>query len=584
MAEIKQLFQVTTLPGIKRDGTILDGDNFSDGQWCRFQRGRPKKMGGFQQITDYLRGPVRDMVVWSRASMNSVFTFSTSKIETVLIDKDGLGSSILDRTPTTGFTANENIIWSTDTQYDDAVSSSGTVILAHASNSMLNIDDTTESKPFLGIASEDTVFTQITDCPPVSGGIFSVAPYTFVHGSDGFLAWSDTNQPQVWYTSAGNIGDAGADRITGAKIVKGLPLRSGSGVAGLLWSLDSVLRFDYTGGQEVFRFTHLSTQSSILAQNSVIEYDGVYFWIGIDRFMYCDGSKVDELPNQMNLNWFFDNLNYTQRQKVWAMKVPRYGEIWWFFPKGDATECTHAVIFNVREKTWYDTECHRSAGFYSQVFKYPVMSNADPSPYNRVLQLTSISGTISVGDTLRGVTSGVVGIVSFIYGSSYYVTLSESSLQYIAGEGVVDTTTSATATLSLTGDLYQTFLHEKGTDAVVGDSTTAIESYFTTADFGYPTGGAKQNDITGENRWTRLIRIEPDFLQSGTMDVTVMGKEFANASEVYSDPYYFESTTPKIDMREQRREIRLKFTSNQIGGHYEMGRIILHTELGDVRS
>jgi hypothetical protein len=51
--------------------------------------------------------------------------------------------------------------------------------------------------------------------------------------------------------------------------------------------------------------------------------------------------------NDINLNYFYDNVNYTQRQKVWGTKVPRYNEIWWFWPKGDATECTDVLIYNV---------------------------------------------------------------------------------------------------------------------------------------------------------------------------------------------------------------------------------------------
>jgi hypothetical protein len=53
---------------------------------------------------------------------------------------------------------------------------------------------------------------------------------------------------------------------------------------------------------------------------------------------------VKEIPNTFNQNYFFDNLNYAQRQKVYATKVSRYGEIWWFYPSGDSTECNDAVI------------------------------------------------------------------------------------------------------------------------------------------------------------------------------------------------------------------------------------------------
>ncbi len=580
MAEIKQLFQVTSLPGIKRDGTDLDGDQFIDGQWVRFQRGRPKKMGGYQLITDRLNGPIRDTLVWSRAAMNAIYNFSTSKIEMVLVDNNGLGSSVTDRTPV-GFTANDNFIWSTDTIYN--ATGSATAVIAHASASMANIDDDTPYLAYYGDASGNAAFVSVGTIGPsgtgVSGGAFCSPPYTFYHGSDGYLQWSDANQPTVLTT-----GDADEVRVTGAKIVKGLPLRSGSGPGALLWSLDSVIRLDYSGGQSLFRSSHLSTQTSILSQNSVIEYDGMYFWLGVDRFLVCDGGKVSELPNQMNINWFFDNLNYAQRQKVWAMKIPRYGEIHWFFPYGDAEECTNAVIYNVREQTWYDNTLTRGSGYYSQVFQYPVMADSLPSADEVAITLSSVSGTFTVGDSVTGVTSGTQGTISDIIGSTYYIHLSNVGEEFIELEGILDNTSAATATIATVIPLYSIFLHEKGTDAVIGEAVSAIESSFTTADFGYPTGGAKQNDITGLNRWTRLIRIEPDFLQTGDMSVVVAGREFANAPETESTPYIFTPETVKIDMREQRREIVLKFTSNTTGGHYEMGRVILHTEPGDVRS
>lgn len=581
MSEIKQLFQITTLPGIKRDGTVLDGDQCSDGQWVRFQRGRPKKMGGFQQISNTFIGPVRSCLVWSRGTLNAVYSFSPSHIEMVLVDGNGVGASIIDRTPA-GFTADNNYIWSNSTLYN--AGGSTTAVLAHASTSLSSIDDSTEFDPYYGDASGSSAFTVIAGTGPsaagVSGGVFCVAPYAFYIGSDGYIQWSDANQPTVLTT-----GDAGSGRITGAKLVKGLPLRSGSGPAALIWSLDSVIRMDYTaGGQSLFRFSHLSSQTSILAQNSVIEYDGLYFWVGIDRFLMCDGGQVKEVPNQMNINWFFDNLNFSQRQKVWAMKVPRFGEIMWFFPYGEATECTHCVIYNVREQTWYDNQVSRSAGFYPQILRYPVMSDSTPTPGKVVLVLSALSGTFSVNDILQGDSSDAIATIDSISGTSYYLTYQTTGLDFIAGEGITNTTASQTATADAVYKNYPLFTHEKGLDSIIGDQVTAIESYFITADFGYPTGGSQQNNITGLNRWTRLVRVEPDFLQEGNMSVEVYGREFASAPETVSDPYVFDPDTTKVDMREQQREIRLKFTSNEVGGFYEMGRVIIHTEPGDIRS
>jgi len=53
MAE--KIVQIKSLPGIKRDGTKFEGDQYVDGQWVRFQRGLPRKIGGYRAISKYLR-------------------------------------------------------------------------------------------------------------------------------------------------------------------------------------------------------------------------------------------------------------------------------------------------------------------------------------------------------------------------------------------------------------------------------------------------------------------------------------------------------------------------------------------------
>jgi len=504
------VFTLIPQAGIKRDGTLLEGEYCSDGEWVRFQRGKAKKMGGYRRITDQLTGPIRKFMLWSRKDLNSCISFSQSKIETLLVDSKLVGNDIHDRTPA-GFVSDSDNVWTADTQYDDAVGSQGTIVVAHCNQSMSNIDDDRATKPYWAMANSATSqFVTIADAPAVSGGVFSVAPYTILYGSDGLVSWSDVNQPQVWSTSA-IPGDAGSDRVTGSKIVCGLPLRAGQ-TAAMLWSLDSVIRMDYVGGSAIWKFATVSTQSSILAQNSVIEYDGIYFWIGIDRFLYFDTS-VKEIPNDLNQNWFFDNMNYEYRQKIWVTKIPRFGEIIWHYPRGDSTECNAAIVFNVRLKTWYDFSLSRAAGYYSQIVQWPVWAGSEPEP------------------------SGKYG-------------------------------------------LYQ---HEFGKNAVIGDKEMAICSSFTTQNFGMPTGGVGDS-AQGVSRWSRLTRVEPDFIQSGDMTVSVLGYEFAQSSPEPETKYTFAEHTGKVDMREQRRHILLKFESNTLNGFFEAGKVIIHTEPGDNRS
>ena len=580
MAEIKELRQIVSLPGIRRDGTQLDGDFFTDGQWTRFYRGRPKKMGGYQEVTTPVPGPIRAVQVWSRNQLNAIISASQFGITQSNVDENGGAGTSYDRTPTV-FTDFDGC-WTIDTMYDDAVGSQGTIILAHRNNALNNIDEPTDYPVYFGLASDTAAFQPILGLN-VSGGIVTVHPYLVYYGSDGLVGWSDANQPQKL-----TGGDAGSDRITGAKVVKGLPFRSGSGPAAMLWSLDSVIRMDYVGGNAIFRFSTISAQSSILAQNSVIEYDGDYYWIGIDKFMAYAGGKVQELPNQMNKNWFFDNLNFAHRQKIWATKVPRFGEIIWFFPFGSSTECNKAVVFNINEKTWYDFELSRTAGYYSQVFHYPIWAG-DSSNFAVRLELEDVVGTFAEGDIIVGASSEAKALILQVEdpGSLIVQDITSPSARapnFVVNEEINSSTNLATATTAKVIPIYSNYVHEKGYNAVTANNEIALPAFFDTADFGYPTGGAQQNDIKGLNRWTRLIRVEPDFVMSGDMELRVIGREFAQSQDTISEPFTFDQDTDKIDMREQRRQIRLRFESNTLNGNFEMGRVILHTEPGDIRS
>lgn len=575
MAEIVNLFQIVSTPGIRRDGTLLDSDHFGDGQWVRFQRGRPKKMGGFREISGELTGPVRATQMWSRGLIHSLYSFSSSRVEILQVDRNGVGNSIYDITPA-GHVDNPEVMWSVDNMYDDAVGSKSTIIVAVPTRSLSNIDDPTANQVYYGVAGTTNQMVPIPGLT-CSGGIVCIAPYLVYYGSDGLVGWSDVNQPQTL-----NSGDAGTARVTGAKVVKALPMKTSSGPGAILLSLDSVILMQYVGGNAIFRFTTVSSQSSVLSPNSMVEYDGKYYWIGVDRFLGCAGGQVMELPNSENINWFFDNLNWAHSQKVWAMKVPRYGEIWWFYPRGSATECTHAIIYNVRENCWYDCELARGSGYYSQVFRFPMMVSSTARGGVIRAQITASSGSFQSSDSLMGVTSGATFTVLKVETNNYYqLSVQQGGVSPVLGEGISNLSRPGSGTLILTKGLYSAFSHEWGFDAVYPDRTVAIPSFIETSDFGLPTGGTNVGQDRGANRNTRIIRVEPDFLQSGRMTFTVRGRKHPADHDVISEEFEFLPETSVVDLREQRRLIRLRFESNCRGGNYEMGRTILHLEPGD---
>lgn len=365
--------------GIKRDGTRFEGDFYVDGQWVRFQRGLPRKMGGYRATSTELTGITRGMHQFSSGGILYTHMGNGDYLDAVRLDNNGNASPVYDRTPS-AFAANPNNMWQFDVLFDTITTDQ--TLIAHAAPNLAEIDNETARPIYAGAVKGLSALTA-TSGPSVSGGVCVLHPFVTAFGSDGYFAWSAPNNPNDWTTVSGG-GDA---YITGQKIVCGLPSRGGSGStpSGIYWSLDSVIRVYYTGSVTKFAFDTVSTSSSILSSQAAIEYDGIFYWAAIDRFMMYNGV-VREVPNVMNLNFFFDNLNWQYRQKAFAFKVPRWGEIWWCFPFGRSTECNWAVVYNVREGSWYDTPLPnggRSAAIYAAVYHHPLMTgvSADAGTY-----------------------------------------------------------------------------------------------------------------------------------------------------------------------------------------------------------
>lgn len=528
---------IRSQPGIKRDGTKFEGDFYVDGQWVRWQRGLPRKIGGYRVINRYLSEISRGVKTYTENSYTYFHSGSAGLVERFRINSSGVSSLISNRTPLSLQVSDQNL-WQFDVIYDSQGVPPVNLIVAQVAPNANCICNTDGGQLFVGNLTGTNLLTEVTTFPigaNVTGGVCVLHPYLTYFGHDGFLGWSVAGDP----TDLTGVGSGNA-RIAAQKIVRGLPLRGGPGnaPAGLYWSADAVIRASFVGGVQIFQFDTISSNSSILSAASVIEYDGIYFWAGTDRFLMFNGV-VREVPNNLNINYFFDGLNRAAAQKVFAYKIPRYGEIWWCYPRGDATECTNAVIYNIKENTWYDTELPnggRSAGEWSPVYAAPLLCGVALSDFVPNTRITE-------NDDIRITEDGNTRAIQ-------------------PEEG------------------YKVWQHESGVNEIDGQNISAVPSWFETADMSFLVGGNPQS------KWLRVEMIEPDFVQSENMTVQLTGRTNAKAGEVKgperiiyatpSDPY-----EQVVWFKEERRELRFKFTSNTINGDYQMGQVIAHVEPAD---
>ena len=294
---------IQSKPGIQRDGTLLAGDGYVDGIWTRFQRGLPRKMHGYRQVTPTLPEVPYGMRADLKGSSIYLHIGSASKLTQVVTDQQGLFSNQFDRTPV-GFFPDTSHVWGLDT-YQETLG--GTLqIIGAAPRTLIDIASDVEVPIYYGDLAGSAPLAQAFSGDPeplVSGGVVSLWPFFMGYGSDGTVKWTAPNDLTVWNTTY---------HVSGSKIVKGMPLRGNStGPAVILWSLTDVIQGQYIGvdpalpTNHVFRFSTLATQSSVLSSQGIIDYGGVYYWVGVDSFMMFNGV-VTEVPNNMNINWFFD--------------------------------------------------------------------------------------------------------------------------------------------------------------------------------------------------------------------------------------------------------------------------------------
>lgn len=375
MVESYKIFPLRALPGIKKDGTSTEGQYWNDGLWTRFYRGLPRSILGWRSMTNAYPGPSRGLFVnLDGSGFLDIFSGSANNLTVGQFTTAGFGSGVTDITPV-GFSANAANVWQLDSFYNQN-GGGYTALISHAAPNLIDIsssaarpiyykDITTTTPPVAATDGSSNVVT-------VSGGILALAPYTVAYGSNGLVQWSNQGDPSIFPPNQ-------QANPVATKIVKGLAVRGSSAPAALLWSIDSLVLMSFVGGDVTFTFETISDQSSVLSSSAMVEKDGIYYWPGIDRWFVYNGSLV-ELPNEINSDFFFKNLNFAQRQKVFGFKIPRWGEVWWCFPLGTATECNHAVIYNTRENTWYDTALPtdgRSAAYFAQSWQYPVIFGAN---------------------------------------------------------------------------------------------------------------------------------------------------------------------------------------------------------------
>lgn len=142
---------------------------------------------------------------------------------------------------------------------------------------------------------------------------------------------------------------------------------------------NTVYSMRYVGGNEVFRFDIVATNTSAVSQHCAVNVNEIVYWQGLDDFYMYDGV-VRPLNSSLE-EYVFDQdseglLNFDQKEKVYCGVNKAYSEIMWLYPAGDSLEINRYVILNFADNLWYDGTLERTIWVDKNVFDSPFALNA----------------------------------------------------------------------------------------------------------------------------------------------------------------------------------------------------------------
>ncbi len=526
--------------GILRDGTTFQDEYCVDGQWIRFVGGKIKKMKGQRALINSPDHNIKYLNVLF-ANNNTYLFYATSN--SILRLNLNLTTNTLNNELNL-LTNNVNINLTTVTSVTFVMDQIPYIAFLRT----LNATDMLSTLPgilYYKKLNDDSNLTNADiNTNLISGGILFSSPCLYLYGNNGTILRSRTNDPLIF-----EGGDSAIYTISSDKLIFGASVRGGSNAPSFLfWTANSVIYLtNVADGKDVsipvdFQKEVVTNNSSLMSSRSIVQYDSLFFWLGTDRIFVYNGI-VDSIPNTINLEYFFDNVDLSKRQLIFGYKIARYGEVRWAYPEiqyknNPNIGCTRELVYNVRENSWYDTVIQRDC-------------------------VTVYEGTgdiFSFGDSCT----------NYPYNfDNRYLAIWKQEV------GVAEV---------------------RGGEHEIDVTTTPIPSFFTTPFYGFVTFNPAKNGNAIE-KYIVLDQIEPDFpvsppyerTEDDTLIITINYQKYAGTSITRTAPITFnlanlpdegELNLGKIDFRVQGRFMNITFSCSY---PYAVGTVLLNFKEGDAQ-
>lgn len=245
----------------------------------------------------------------------------------------------------------------------------------------------------------------------VSDGIL----VTFGHDVENKIFASDQGNYTQWTASSTN--QVFEDIIEGAgRFISHVPIDGSN----LIFTEQQTYTFKYIGLPNVWQVKLLDASIGLIAPMARCSVNGIAYWMGQENFYMFRGGKPETIPSNIGpqasiLRYVYNDLNYSQRFKIFMWYNEKFDELWIHYPSSQSSECDRIARLNRKLMVWMPDEMDRTAG------EYPNINLSNPRLANASTLYTHESGTDDDGAPLAfsvktkkfisGKDTAIVGVV-----------------------------------------------------------------------------------------------------------------------------------------------------------------------------
>ena len=158
------------------------------------------------------------------------------------------------------------------------------------------------------------------------------------------VQWSGLNNPQTWDSST--ITQSDSQVIPDGGEVQAIT----GGEFGLVLMERSIVRMSYVGTPLIFQFDNITRNLGCFETNSVVQWQGITYFLSDDGFYSCNGQNVEPIGAEKVNRYFWKTVREPQLGSMSAALDPFRSLVIWGYPSVDDTY--RLLIYHWITKRW----------------------------------------------------------------------------------------------------------------------------------------------------------------------------------------------------------------------------------------